>query len=99
MPIFVCFDLVLYLMKIFLQKGAPSTALQNSEPAADILENSAEAKQVHQKETLFVLDFLLHTVCPGWQGLSFPIVFSFFSAPFSLLLWPLFYLYSSTLGP
>lgn len=99
MPIFVCFDLVLYLMKIFLQKGAPSTALQNSESAADILENSAEAKQVHQKETLFVPDFLLHTVCPGWERLLFPIVFSSFSVPFSSLLWPRCYLYSSTLCP
>lgn len=55
----------------FLQKGAPSTALQNSEPAGLILENSAEAKQVHQKETLSVLGFLLHSV-----PRSFPTVFS-----------------------
>lgn len=93
MPIFVCFDLVFSLVpdEHFLQKGAPSTALPNSEPAGLILENSAEAKQVHQKETLSVLGFRLHTV-----PRSFPMVFS---SSFPLPLMAVVFVLSSLFHP
>ena len=65
MPIFVWFDLVLYLMKFFSRRGLHLQPYKIPSPAVLILENSCEAKLVCQNETLFIPDSLLHTVLDG----------------------------------